>query len=123
MKRLKRPSSGKTMNKRPGCEIKSKPSTTRQAMKENTELPTALLEHTPWENEVNPIWPASSFLLHRNLSQSFFPPKMNEKEALQVLELLKEAFNKATELTEPTFLKAELLSALDKEFLFEHFLC
>ena len=92
-------------------------------MKEKAELPTALLEHTPWENEVNPIWPASSFLLHRNLSQSFFPPKMNEKEALQVLELLKEAFNKATELTEPTFLKAELLSALDKEFLFEHFLC
>jgi protein arginine kinase len=92
-------------------------------MKEKAELPTALLEHTPWENEVNPIWPASSFLLHRNLSQSFFPPKLNETEAVQVLGLLKEAFNKATELKEPTFLKAELLSPLDKEFLFEHFLC
>ncbi len=92
-------------------------------MKENTELPAALLEHTPWENEVNPIWPASSFLLHRNLSHPFFPPKMDESAAGQALEILKEAFLKTEDLAEPTLLKANGLNALDKEFLFEHFLC
>lgn len=91
-------------------------------MKES-KIPSFLLEHTPWEEENNPIWLASSFILHRNLTQYPFPPKLNEKtQANQVLEKLKETLLRCPELKEPLFLKGEECSALDKEFLFEHFL-
>ncbi len=79
-------------------------------------LPPSILEHTPWENESNPIWPASSFVLHRNLAKHLFPPKLGEMQAGQVLHLVKEA------LQFPHLLEAEKLSLLDKEFIYEHFL-
>ncbi len=91
-------------------------------MKENNELPTFLLEHTPWENETNPIWPASSMVLRRNLARHIFPGKQTEVQAAQVLGLLKEAFSKITLLNNPEFLKAESTSLINKEFIFEHFL-
>lgn len=87
------------------------------------DLPHTLLQHTPWEGDKNPIWMANSLILLRNLSKSKFPPKMNEKEGLQVLASLQQTLNKISELKNPTFLAAETTSALDREFLFEHFLC
>ncbi len=79
-------------------------------------LPSFILEHTPWENETNPIWPASSFVLHRNLAKYLFPPKLGEMQAGQVSNLIKESF------PSKYFLKAENLTVLDKEFIYEHFL-
>lgn len=86
-------------------------------------LPSSLLQHTPWEKDTNPIWLASSIILLRNLSQYKFPPKLNELQAKQVLSTIKDVLEKSPELNSPLFLPAEETSSLDKEFLFEHFLC
>ncbi len=92
-------------------------------MKEKANLPSFLLEHTPWLEEANPIWPATSFVLHRNLARYNFPPKLTETDGYQVLNLLKNTLLDSKLLQESLFLKSEELSPLDKEFLFEHFLC
>jgi protein arginine kinase len=84
-------------------------------------LPPSLLSHTPWEKETNPIWLATSYLLHRNLNKFNFPPKMEERHFEQTLSAFKEPLLRLIEGS--TFLKAEEVSALDKEYLFEHFLC
>lgn len=92
-------------------------------MTEKIKIPQSLLEHTPWEKESNPIWLATSFLLHRNIAKFNFPPKMDEREFQQTFSLLENQLLKSTLLEKPVLLKAEEVSALDKEYLFEHFLC
>ncbi len=92
-------------------------------MKEKVNLPPSLFEHLPWESNVNPIWPASSFTLRRNLGKYLFPPKMTEAQSLQTLTILKTALLNSSHLSNPVCLNAEDLSALQKEYLFEHFLC
>ena len=88
-----------------------------------TSLPESLLTHAPWEKEFNPIWLATSFTLHRNLAKHNFPPKLSEQLATQTLQILQEQMKKSPDFAEQTFLKAEELSPLDKQYLFEHFLC
>lgn len=88
-----------------------------------SKLPPYLLEHLPWEQEADPIWPATTLVLRRNLSRRLFPPKLKEREALSVEEDLKNALLAQADFTEPQFFSAEMLSATDKEYLFEHFLC
>ena len=92
-------------------------------MKEKINLPSFLLEHLPWENEVNPIWLASTFILRRNLSKYNFPPKMDGKQFEQTFNLLQNCLLKNPSLVHSICLKAEEVSPLDKEFFFEHFLC
>lgn len=92
-------------------------------MKEKVDLPKTLLEHLPWNNKVNAIWPASAFILRRNLACFPFPPKMRQDQMYQVLQRLEEALLKCSQLTDPQLLSAEALHPLNKEFLFEHFLC
>ncbi|GAB4191725.1 MAG: protein arginine kinase [Simkaniaceae bacterium] len=85
-------------------------------------LPSSLLHHTPWEQNTTPIWPASTFLLRRNLARQLFPNKMNEKQMQTVLGIIKDAIFESKALENPSFVKAEELSPTEKEFLFEHFL-
>lgn len=92
-------------------------------MTEKTKLPQAILEHTPWEKEINPIWLATSFLLHRNLAKHNFPPKLDEKMFPQTISAIKEPLLKSTLLDKPVLLDAAEINALDKAYLFEHFLC
>lgn len=92
-------------------------------MTEKNNLPPSLLQHIPWEIEKDSIWLSSSFLLKRNLGRYYFPPKMSEGQMLQVIDIFKEALFKRSELQQPLLLRAETLSGMDKEFLFEHFLC
>jgi protein arginine kinase len=87
-----------------------------------TKLPKSLLEHPPWETENNPIWLATSFLLHRNLAKYHFPQKMNEHQCAQTLSILKERLLQSPQLKNPLFLNPEEMGFLDREFLFEHFL-
>jgi len=92
-------------------------------MAEKSNLPPYLLQHTLWENEINPIWLSTTFTLHRNLAKFNFPPKINAAQMTQTCSLIQEQLSKNPSLQNPLFLKAEMLSPLDKEFLFEHFLC
>ncbi len=90
---------------------------------EKANLPKVLFEHTPWDSEINPIWLATTFSLHRNLAKYHFPPKLNERFFSQTINVFKEPFLQCSLLEKPVFLNAEEVSPLDKEFLFEYFLC
>src|SRR5882724_4120677 len=92
-------------------------------MTEKNNLPQALLDHTPWEKEINPIWLATAFQLKRNLAKYNFPPKMNERQFEQTLSSLKAQLLKSTLLQNPALLNSTDMSATDREFLYEHFLC
>lgn len=84
-------------------------------------LPPSVVDHTLWEEDKNPIWLGSSLLLQRNFARYKFPPKLSESEMTHVSALLSEALQKNVKGT--TYFPADKLSPLDKEFIFEHFLC
>ena len=91
-------------------------------MKEKSSLPQSLYERSSWTAEANPIWLATSITLHRNLANQNFPPKMEERGFQQTYSILKEQILKNPQLKQPALLNAEEISALDKEYLYEHFL-
>lgn len=92
-------------------------------MTEKNKLPQSLLDHTPWEKEINPIWLATSFILHRNLAKFNFPSKMNDQQLEQIRSSLQEQLLKSHFLQNPVALNASEISTVNKEFLYEHFLC
>lgn len=89
----------------------------------DTALPDYLFPHIPWEPSADPVWPATTFLLRRNLSKQLFPAKLKENAARLIEEQIKSALFSSSLLEDPRFLPAEALSALEKEFLFEQFIC
>ena len=91
-------------------------------MTQKTNLPPSFVESTPWGKDSNSLWPASVFVLHRNLMKYNFPGKMGEVELHQSLEFMKTSFLGQQELEQPLFLSSKELSPSDKELLFEHFL-
>lgn len=92
-------------------------------MDEKSRLPESILTHIPWESHSNPIWPASSFFLRRNIASYPFPGKLSPAQTLQILPLLEKKLLNLPELKSPLYLPADSLSAQEKEFLCEHFLC
>lgn len=92
-------------------------------MKEKNQLPKDLIQHAPWDKQTNPIWPASAFVLHRNLNKYLFPSKLPDLQMHQVLQIIEEVVKQNPLLSASLFLKAEELDGADKEFLFERFLC
>ncbi len=92
-------------------------------MKEKIELPVELLQHNPWEEKGDSIWPATSFILRRNFIHSCFPMKQTKEQALRLLQMLRNALGKILQPKDYYFFLMEDLSAADQEFLSEHFLC
>jgi len=88
-----------------------------------TSLPPSLSQHTLWEEDKNPIWLGSSLTLHRNLARYKFPSKLTEGEIKILSATLAETLQKNSALKSPAYFSAEKTSPLDKEFIFEHFLC
>lgn len=89
-------------------------------MENNSSLPPKILSKSPWSNARDPIWPATSLAIHRNIHSYCFPKKLSEVEAGQILEMIIGAAKKV--LDAPFIIKGETLSPQDKELLFEHFL-
>lgn len=92
-------------------------------MKEKKPLPKPFYTHAPWDENTNPLWPATSFYLHRNFKSSLFPHKLNETQAVKLLDQLSQYMLRLQQLQNPICLRAEELAPLEKEFLYEHFLC
>jgi len=92
-------------------------------MKEKKPLPKSFYSHTPWDENTNPLWPATSFYLHRNFKGNLFPSKLSEAQASKLVERLSQIMLKLQQLQNPICLKAEELAPMEKEFLYEHFLC
>lgn len=88
-----------------------------------SSLPSSLSQHTLWEEDKNPIWLGSSLTLQRNLARYKFPSKLSEGEMKTVSASLAETLQKNPALKSPVYFPAEKTSPLDKEFIFEHFLC
>lgn len=86
-------------------------------------LPSSLIDKTPWQEGSNPIWPATSLTLRRNLARYSFPPKLSTPHFQQIVALLSENLLKSPLLKKPVLLRAEGLNPNEKEFLYEHFLC
>ncbi|HEX2579209.1 MAG TPA: protein arginine kinase [Rhabdochlamydiaceae bacterium] len=84
-------------------------------------LPPSLFDHTLWEEDKNPIWLGSSLLLQRNFARYKFPPKLSETDMIKISTLLSEILLKNVKGS--NYFSADKLSPLDKEFIFEHFLC
>ncbi len=91
-------------------------------MAKNPHLPPTLLDHTLWEKQSNPIWLGTSFSLHRNLARSFFPGKLAQAELQRTLLSLCDGLLTLPQLNHASLLKAEELTPMDKEYLYEHFL-
>jgi protein arginine kinase len=92
-------------------------------MPSKPELPLTLLQHAPWETDKNPIWFATTLILMRNLARYKFPSKLIESQGKSLLTTLEPILQNSSVLKNPITLAAEEVSPLDKEFLFEHFLC
>jgi len=86
-----------------------------------SSLPPSLFEHTLWEEDKNPIWLGSFLSLNRNLARYKFPTKLSEPDMIKVSTLLSEALQKNVKGS--NYFPADKLSPIDKEFIFEHFLC
>jgi protein arginine kinase len=89
-------------------------------MKHESGLPPSFLASKPFGK--SEVWIASSFVLHRNIARYEFPGKIDDVGAKAMTPLVKNALLHLKELSKPTFVEANQLSPVDKEYLFEHFL-
>ncbi|MDN3507081.1 MAG: hypothetical protein P0S96_07625 [Simkaniaceae bacterium] len=80
------------------------------------ELPSSLMQQTPWNEEPGAIWIGSSIILRRNLAGRNFPNKQSAPEKEQVINDLK------NELENTRFYKQSELSAANRDLIYEHFL-
>jgi protein arginine kinase len=87
---------------------------------QESPIPKVFFNASPWQETKSPFWPASVFILRRNVSPYFFPDNLKERDALSVKKLLEKALTPF--LDKPRFLSKDTITPLEKEFLFEHFL-
>lgn len=81
-----------------------------------------ICNESPWINNPNSIWLASTLSLNRNLDKFNFPGKLHEDKRRQIISLLSRDLLSNEQLINPKLLNAQELSSIDKEFLVEHFL-
>lgn len=87
----------------------------------NSDSPlTSLI--APWNHNNNPIWLATTVRLYRNLEKFKFPHKLEQERKSHILQLASKSALQSAALKNPYLLKAEELTAQQKEFLIEHFL-
>lgn len=89
-------------------------------MQSDTRLPSSLLRISGEQATSDPIWPVTSFSLHRNIAGYSFAPKISDQPYLT--DHIRNTCSQIPQLQAYIFLPAEELSPHDKEFLSEHFL-
>ncbi len=91
-------------------------------MKEKKDLNFPLCQKSPWEDNENSIWIASVLRLNRNVDKYKFPSKLTTEGQKQILSIIAKPLLACESLQNPHLLKAGEIGAMEKEFLFEHFL-
>lgn len=76
----------------------------------------------PWSKNPNNIWLGSTVTLNRNLEKFKFPGKLSVEKRNQIIALISKELMGIKQLKDPKLFKSEEMSALDKEFLEEHFI-
>ncbi len=84
-------------------------------MEKSEKLPNIFTSKLPWSDATHNIWPATLFMLRRNLTSHRFPAKLTPKQANEVLEDMKKSFSSFQ------ILSSESLTPHNKELIFEHF--
>jgi len=77
---------------------------------------------SPWANNDNNIWLASSLELYRNIDKYLFPEKLDTERKKQVISLVSKAILSLDANQSPLLIAAEKISPFAKQFLVEHFL-
>ncbi|CDR34257.1 hypothetical protein [Criblamydia sequanensis] len=90
-------------------------------MKDSVKPRDMLLEKSPWRNNSNKIWLASSLCLKRNVEKFNFPPRLSGDRQKAIVTLIGKEILKE-DLDNPVLFKADKMDPLDKEYLTEHFL-
>jgi protein arginine kinase len=76
----------------------------------------------PWSSNDNPVWLATTLRLLRNVDKYPFPVKLPLDQRKRLLALLSESLLESGSFAKGTFIPAEKIGPLEKEFLYEHFL-
>jgi len=81
-----------------------------------------ICNESPWKNNGNSIWLASTLSLNRNFEKFNFPGRLPEEKRTQILELIGPKLQSCDQLKNPQLLQAQEMLPIEKEFLVEHFL-
>lgn len=76
----------------------------------------------PWASNENAIWLATTLRLYRNIERYPFPAKLSLDQRKRILSLISDAVLKSESFLGGSFIRAERLGPIEKEFLYEHFL-
>jgi protein arginine kinase len=79
------------------------------------------LEKSPWIDNSNTIWLASTVTLIRNIEKFKFPGKLDTERRKQMIALVSKDLLTMEGMQKAQLLNAEDMSPLDKEFLVEHY--
>lgn len=79
-------------------------------------------QFSPWDNNENVIWLASTLCLHRNIDKFKFPAKLEVEKRKHLVVQLSKAILALKDLPGAFAILAEDMTALEKNFLLEHFL-
>lgn len=88
-------------------------------MKDNLIGP--LVSKSPWIDNENMIWLASTATLTRNIEKFKFPSKLDNERRKQMIAQLNKEIVSISEIKKPQLLRAEELNSIDKEYLTEHY--
>lgn len=92
-------------------------------MKNSNEQENKILTLTsPWADNDNNIWLASSTEFYRNIEKYQFPEKLDSDRQKQVIALVGQEILSLDKEHSPSLILAEEINSLAKQFLVEHFL-
>ncbi|MFV0340061.1 MAG: protein arginine kinase [Parachlamydiaceae bacterium] len=89
-------------------------------MTESSNPPLFVEDLAPWNDNPHSIWLASTLQLYRNVDKFHFPAKLSPDKRKQLVSFLGKEAGKLKEFKQPTLIKSEESSPVDKEFLVEH---
>lgn len=75
-----------------------------------------------WDTNDNSVWLASTVSLYRNIDKFKFPVKLDADRQKQIIDVIGKELLADNKLKKPKLIKAEEISPLQKEYLFEHFM-
>lgn len=82
--------------------------------------PLFLEDLSPWNENPNSVWLASTILLNRNIENYNFPVKLVQERRKQLVALIGKEMGEFPVFDQPKLLKSEDCTPLDKEFFVEH---
>lgn len=89
-------------------------------MTDGSTPPLFVEDLAPWNDNPHSIWLASTLQLYRNVDKFHFPAKLPLEKRKQLVSFLSKEVSKLKHFNQPTLLKSEECSPIDKEFLVEH---